>query len=95
VLAEELDGFVWPRRVADEVAQVVGGVDAALSHVREHRFERRKVGMNVCDESVFHVGISFLRPGIPDSSGHERTGFDTVLVAKVVASPTTKPHTLP
>jgi hypothetical protein len=25
----------------------------------------------------------------PDRSGHERTGFDTVLVAKVVASPKT------
>ena len=53
LLDDSRDDLVRPWRVADEIAEVVRRVDVARARdVREHRIERRQVGVNVGDECV-------------------------------------------
>jgi len=68
------DYLVWPRRVAGEVAEVVGGADVAPVDVGEDRGERREIGVNIGDEREsnheLRVGAPMRRDITIAVSGH-------------------------
>jgi hypothetical protein len=66
---EQRGCLVWPRRVADQIAQVVGGVDPRTSgDVVEHGLQRGQIGADVGNQCNTHRVFSwygFGRVGSP------------------------------
>ena len=51
---DQRNDFIRPGGIPDQVSEVIGGIQPAGFHVREHRFQGGQIGMNIGDQREAH-----------------------------------------